>query len=420
MWIAILISVITIVLIMLRPKPLNEGTAAAMGAFLMLGSSQVLPQELPALLQDIAPILLFFLGLMLICVVAEKAGFFQWSAYQAVKLSKGRGWLLFFTIFALGTGITAFFFNDATALLLTPVVFTLVSELKLNPLPYVFTCAFIANTASLLLPVSNPVNLLPFTAFHLTLGEYLHYLLLPSIAAIAVNIAVFYFLFRHKISARFEASNLTCPPKDFLFKYTCTVLVVIAIAYLVVSFYGLPLFWVALGGALLLVGGGLALHLRPHEIRSGIFWSILLFIFSLSVVVKGLGNSGVITALGNTLSHSFPQGSLRAIAAVSLGSALGSNFINNWAMMMVSVSSLASANSHPDSSLIYGAILGADIGPNLTIVGSLSSMLWLAILRQRGLNISPWQYFKVGIVLTPVMLAASILSLYAVGQLSGQ
>jgi len=179
-----------------------------------------------------------------------------------------------------------FFSNDATALLLTPVVFTLVSELKLNPLPYVFTCAFIANTASLLLPVSNPVNLLPFTAFHLTLGEYLHYLLLPGVAAIAVNIVVFYFLFRHKISARFEASNLTCPPKDFLFKYTCIVLGFIAIAYLVVSFYGLPLFWVALGGALLLMGGGLALGLRPHEIRSGISWSILLFIFSLSAPIS--------------------------------------------------------------------------------------------------------------------------------------
>jgi arsenical pump membrane protein len=135
MWIALSISVITLVLIMLRPKPLNEGTAAAIGAFLMLISGQVLPQQLLAVLQDVAPILLFFLGLMLICVAAEKAGFFQWSAYQAVNLAKGKGQLLFFTIFALGTGITAFLSNDATALVLTPIVFTLVSKLKLNPLP---------------------------------------------------------------------------------------------------------------------------------------------------------------------------------------------------------------------------------------------------------------------------------------------
>jgi len=165
------------------------------------------------------------------------------------------------------------------------------------------------------------------------------------------------------------------------------------------------------------MGGGLGLRLRPHEIRSGISWSILLFIFSLSVVVKGLENSGVIAALGNTLSHSFPQGSLEAIVAVALGNALGANFINNWSVMMVSVSSLGSANPCPDRSLIYAAILGADLGPNLTIVGSLSSMLWLAILRQRGLDISPWQYFKVGSVLTPLLLAASIGILCAIMQL---
>jgi len=299
--------------------------------------------------------------------------------------------------------------------LLTPIVFTLVTQLKLNPLPYVFTCAFVANTASLLLPVSNPVNLLPFTAFHLTLGEYLDYLLLPSIVAIAVNVVVFCFLFRHSISAHFETSGLSCPAKGVLFKYTCIVLGFIAIAYLVFSSYGLPLFWVTLGGALLLIGGGLASHLHFREIGSGISWSILLFIFGLSIVIKGLENGGIVASLGSILTHSFLRGSVEAIVTVSLGNALGSNFMNNWSMMMISVSSLGSLNPAPDSSLIYAAILGADLGPNLTIVGSLSSMLWLAILRQRGLDISPWQYFKVGIVLTPLMLAACIWSLYAFG-----
>jgi arsenical pump membrane protein len=137
----------------------------------------------------------------------------------------------------------------------------------------------------------------------------------------------------------------------------------------------------------------------------------LLFVFSLSVVVKGLENGGVIAALGDSLTSSFPQGSFLSIATISLGTALGSNFINNWSMMMISVSSLESVN--PSPSLIYAAILGADLGPNLTIVGSLSSLLWLAILRQRGLNLSPWQYFRVGAILTPPMFALSMGSLYA-------
>jgi arsenical pump membrane protein len=419
MWIALSISVITLILIMLRPKPLNEGTAAAIGAVLMLICGQVLPEQLLALLQGVAPILLFFLGLMLICLAAEKAGFFQWSAYQAVKLAKGKGQLLFFTIFALGTGITVFLSNDATALVLTPIVFTLVSRLKLNPLPYVFTCAFIANTASLLLPVSNPVNLLPFTAFHLTLGEYLRYLLLPGVVGIGVNVLIFRLLFRHEISADFKAKNLTSPPRDAFFRYTCLALGFIVVAYLAISFHGLPLFWAALGGGLLLISGGLTLRrLRLREIGSGISWSILLFIFSLTVVVKGLGNSGVIAALGNALAQSFPQESLAAITTIAVGNALGSNLINNWSMMMVSVSSLGLANPLPVPSFIYAAILGADLGPNLTIVGSLSSMLWLVILRQRGLDISPRQYFRVGLILTPPLLAASIGCLYLMTRLA--
>jgi len=419
MWIALSITLITLVLIMLRPKPLNEGTAAAIGACLMLISGRVLPEQLLAVLQDIAPILLFFLGLMLICVAAEKAGFFQWSAYQAVKLARGKGQLLFFTIFALGTGITAFLSNDATALVLTPIVFTLVSRLKLNPLPYVFTCAFIANTASLLLPMSNPVNLLPFTAFHLTLGEYLRYLLLPSVVGIGVNMLIFRLLFRHEISADFKAGNLAYSSRDAFFKYTCLALGFIVVAYLAISFHGLPLFWAALGGGLLLIGGGLTLRrLRLSEIGSGISWSILLFIFSLTVVVKGLENSGFIAALGNALAQSFPQVSLTAITTVAVGNALGSNLINNWSIMMVSVSSLGLVNPLPAPSFIYAAILGADLGPNLTIVGSLSSMLWLVILRQRGLDISPRQYFRVGLILTPPLLAASIGSLYLMTRLA--
>lgn len=418
MWIALSIALVTVALIMLRPRPLNEGTAAAVGAFLMLISGQVSISQLPGILEYVAPILFFFLGLMLICVGADKAGFFKWSAYQAVNLAKGKGRLLFFTVFALGIAITAFFSNDATALVLTPIVFTLVRELKLNPLPYVFTCAFIANTASLLLPISNPVNLLPFTAFHLTLGEYLLYLMLPGVVGIGVNVLVFYLLFRRSISCNFEVriSPLT---KEAFFKYASIALGFIAVAYLVTSYQGLPLFWVALGGGLLLVFGGLVLRrLCPNEIASGISWSILLFIFSLSVVVEGLENSGFIATLGAILGNSFSQESFKGIAAVAVCNALGSNLINNWSMIIVSTSSLGIVNPSPAPSLIYAAILGADLGPNLTIVGSLSSMLWLVILRQRGLDLSPKQYFRVGLVLTPPLLAATIGCLYLMARIA--
>jgi arsenical pump membrane protein len=174
---------------------------------------------------------------MLISIVADRAGFFAWCAVSRSSL-RGKGPLLLLTVFGLGAVVTAFFSNDATALILTPIVFALVTRLKLDALPYVFACAFIANTASMLLPVSNPVNLLAVGEFRLTLGEYLKFLLLPSLLVIAVNVGLFYFIFRNSIS-RISRSH-TAPPKvdDF---YRGRQLAVTIVGYLLVSVYGLPL-----------------------------------------------------------------------------------------------------------------------------------------------------------------------------------
>ena len=200
MVLTLVIFVLAVALVMVRPRPFNEATAAALGAAVMLIVGLVSPSQAWDVLQVNANVLLFFLGLMIISIVAEQAGFFEWCAYKAVKLARGKGPALLGIVFGLGTLLTAFFSNDATALILTPVVFTLVKRLKLNPLPYCFACAFIANTASMLLPVSNPVNLLAVSRFGLTLGEYLKFLLLPSVLVIALNIGLFGIIFRKDIS----------------------------------------------------------------------------------------------------------------------------------------------------------------------------------------------------------------------------
>ncbi len=183
---------------MVRPRPFNEATAAALGAVVMLIVGIVSPLQIWEVLQANANVLLFFLGLMIISIIAEQAGFFEWCAFKSVKLAHGQGPALLSIVFGLGALLTAFFSNDATALILTPIVFTLVTRLKLNALPYVFACAFIANTASMLLPVSNPVNLLAVGKFKLTLGEYLKFLLLPSILVIALNMGIFSLIFRQE------------------------------------------------------------------------------------------------------------------------------------------------------------------------------------------------------------------------------
>ena len=404
---------------MVRPKPLNEATAALLGALLMVVVGKVSPGQTFEVLKSSANILLFFLGLMIICAIADRAGFFEWSALKAIGLAKGKGRRLLLVLFGLGTVITAFFSNDATALVLTPIVFVLVTKLRLNPLPYVFACAFIANTASMLLPISNPVNLLPVDKFGLTLGEYLRFLLAPAILAILINVALFLIIFRKAISASFKYIDLEHSIKsDGFFMFTCFGLALTAISYIFTSLYGKPLSWPALGGAAFLLIGGFAFRrLSLKKVNSGISWSILLFIFSLALLVKGLDNSGVTKHLGEALSNLYSENHLGAVLATSFGTAIGSNLINNWSMMMVSVSSLGSIGSSmpiPHQGLIYSTILGADLGPNITILGSLSSMLWLVLLRQRGLDIHPLQYLKLGLVVTPIMLIAVALSLYAV------
>jgi arsenical pump membrane protein len=413
----------TLALVMVRPKPFNEATAAALGAAVMLISGIVTPTQALQVLEVNANVLLFFLGLMLICTVADRAGFFEWCAFKAVKMACGSGTRLLAVVFGLGALITAFFSNDATALVLTPIVFVLVSRLKLDPLPYVFACAFIANSASMLLPVSNPVNLLAVGRFDITLGEYFKFLLLPSVLVVLVNMGLFALIFRKTISG---SSCGDLPGQrvkvDAFFQAVCSCLGLIALGYVVSSAYGLALAWPALAGGILLLAVGFGFgRLKIRTVASGLSWFIFLFIFSLAVLVKGLDNAGVTAALASGLANLASNGQLHGLFAAVLGTAMGSNLINNWSMMMVSVSSLGALAGQPAFSpaLVYGAVMGADLGPNIAILGSLSSMLWLLLLRQRGLDIRPVQYLKLGLIVTPPLLIIGTLALYACSRLWG-
>jgi arsenical pump membrane protein len=418
---SLIIFVLAIALVMVRPRPFNEATAAALGAAAMLIAGIVSPVEAWQVLQANANILLFFLGLMVISVLADRAGFFEWCAYKAVKLAHGSGPALLGVVFGLGAVLTAFFSNDATALILTPIVFALVTRLKLNALPYVFACAFIANTASMLLPVSNPVNLLAVGRFSVTLGEYLKFLLLPSVLVIAANMLLFRLIFRRAISTVAQNDHGPEPVKvDRFFLTVSVALVLIAVGYILVSIYGLPLSYPAAGGALLLLSLGVAFRrIKFRQLTGGISWYIFLFIFALAILIRGLENIGVIKLLAEGLAKLASHGPLQALLSVTFGTAIGSNLINNWSMMMVSVSSLGNLAPGFDRTLIYGSIMGADLGPNIAILGSLSSMLWLVLLRQRGLDIHPIQYLKLGLIVAPILLIIGVLSLYLCGLVWG-
>jgi len=417
---SIIIFVLTLALVMLRPPHIDEAQAAALGGLLMVLCGAVRPLEAVQVLAASWNVFLFFLGLMTLSALAEEAGFFDWIAAHAVKASGGNTRRLFINVFAIGILISTFLSNDATALVLTPIVFTLVTQLGLKPLPFMFACTFIADTASLTLPVSNPVNILMLDLFPQNLGQYVRYLLAPSVLAIAINVGFFLWLFRRDLVGINGPGAIASPERAIrhrpFFRYVLGVLAVVAASYVLFSARGWPLSFVALGGGAALLAGGIAwrqtdLRRLGHEIS----WPLFPFIAGMLIVVQGVQNAGLTARLGQLLLGLAGTSALQAALAGAFGSALTCNLINNVPTMMLmrsALHSLAGASAPVQHALIYSTILGSDLGPNITIIGSLATMLWLLILQRKGLKVSPLQYFKIGIVVTPLMLAAGAFAIW--------
>jgi len=411
------IFVATLVAIMVRPFKLNEAIAAAAGAILMVVGGFIRPDEVLNVLAHEWNTFGFFLGLMVISAFAEEAGIFEALANAAARWGKGNAVRLYLAVFAVGATISIFLTNDATALILTPVVYALVTRLRLPVLPFMFACTFIADTASFVLPVSNPINIIIQNAFGSSLGTFLRFLLLPSLVAIGLNAALFLWLFRRSLSQKYElqqpAQRKTHNPRLLL---VCSgILGLIAVSYVLGSVLQWPLSFVALGGAALMFIATLSLRrIQLLVIARRISWSIFLFIGGMFVVVRAVENLGFTAAFGSALLRLAGGKPFRAVLLVAGGTALGSNLINNVPMSLVMVSALhhLPLNTPAYHSLAFAAMFGADLGPNLTTVGSLATMLWLLILRRKGLEVSTWQYFKLGMIFVPALIVIGSLLIW--------
>ncbi|MGI8552017.1 MAG: ArsB/NhaD family transporter [Dehalococcoidia bacterium] len=414
---ALVIFTLSLLAVLTRPRGISEAVSSVAGAALMLLATIVPVSQAAHLLLDSWNVLLFFAGLVLVSWATEQSGFFRWIALWAGRLAGGDTRRLLLNVFGLGVLISTFLSNDATALLLTPVVVALTQEIDLPALPFALACTFIADTASVTLPVSNPINVLFLESFRgIHLGAYLQHLLLPSLAAITINIAVFLLLFRGKTGPSFRGAALTAPREAIkeprFFRYTLVCLAILCPAYLAGSLLGWPLSLVALAGAAALVLGGIGFGALPAAQVRHSPWTIVPFIAGLLVLVQGLENAGVSAWLGTQLVNAAGHGRLPGVLATVFGSALGANLLNNVPMATVLASSIRGAHVRPLAlrrGLIYAAIFGCDIGPNLTIVGSLSTILWLVLLRGRGVQVTSWQYIRTGLIVTPPMLLAGAL-----------
>jgi arsenical pump membrane protein len=356
----------------------------------------------------------FLIGMMLLAEVARKEGLFDWLAAQAVRHADGSAKRLFLIVYIVGTIVTVLLSNDATAVVLTPAVYAATRAAKVEPLPYLFICAFIANAASFVLPISNPANLVVFGQQMPPLAEWLRTFALPSLAAIVATFVALRWAQRRDLKG-VVAEIGEIAPLTVAGKLAASGIVMTAVALLTASKLGwdlgLPTFiaGAAVTAIVLVIG-----RQSPLPVLRDISWSVLPLVAGLFILVEGLNRTGVLTALAGVLKDASAAAPQATSWIAGIVVAIASNLVNNLPMGLIAAttSQIAQVPTH-----VTGAILiGVDLGPNLSVTGSLATILWLIALRREGENVGAVRFLKLGfIVMTPALLL-SLLALSAVSR----
>jgi arsenical pump membrane protein len=392
-----------------RPWNLPEFIWAMAGAMLLV-VLRLLPwqQALGAAAKG-TDVYLFLIGMMLLAEIARTEGLFDWLAAQAVRHAQNSARRLFLIVYAVGTLVTVFLSNDATAVVLTPAVYAATRAAKVEPLPYLFICAFIANAASFVLPISNPANLVVFGSGMPALMQWLRTFGLPSVAAILATYAALRWTQRRSLDAKvagvMDAPSLRLGGKLAAAGIALTAVVLLGASALDCQL-GLPTF---IAGALVSAAVVMIGRQSPIPILKDISWSVLPLVAGLFVLVEGLDRSGALRSLAGILHETASRapGETSWIAATIV--AIGSNLINNLPMGLIAATTSQAAQVPAP---MTGAILiGVDLGPNLSVTGSLATILWLIALRREGENVLARQFLKIGLIVMPPALLLSLAAL---------
>jgi arsenical pump membrane protein len=395
-----------------RPWNWPEFVWAIAGA-VMLVLFNLLPwQEAAAAVGRGTDVYLFLIGMMLLSEVARREGLFDWLATQAVRHARGSAKRLFLITYLVGTLVTVFLSNDATAVVMTPAVYAATRAGQVEPLPYLLICAFIANAASFVLPIANPANLVVFGGQMPALSQWLHYFAGPSFVAIVVTYVILRLMQRPALDAKVAIVE-DVPPLT-----SGGTLAAIGIALTVVVLLSASAFERPLGLPAFCAGASLTTIVlvvarqSPLPIFKNVSWSVLPLVAGLFVLVAGVNQTGVLAALARNL-HDFATASPQATSWIAgMVVAVASNLINNLPAGLV-----AAAASHAAQvpTQVAGAILiGADLGPNLSATGSLATMLWLIALRREGENVTAVGFLRYGLFVMPPALVLSLLTLSAI------
>lgn len=427
MAIAAIIFLLTLIFVIWQPKGLGIGWTATIGAMLALMTGVIGMDDIPVVWDIVWNATFAFIAIIIISLLLDEAGFFKWVALHVARFAKGNGHWLFAFIVLLGAVVSAFFANDGAALILTPIVIAILLALRFSPattLAFIMAAGFIADTASLPLVVSNLVNIVSADFFKVPFDRYALVMVPVNLVSVLASLVVLYGFYRKDVPSVYALEWVDEPNSAITDKATFTtgwvVLAALLFGFFVFEPMGVPISVIAgLGALVLLIVAYMGKKLSIMPVVKNAPWQIVIFSLGMYLVVYGLKNAGLTDYLATLLQGLEQQGLLVATVGTGFLSAILSSVMNN--MPTVLIQALAIDGAHITSpmikeAMVFANVIGCDLGPKITPIGSLATLLWLHVLATKNIQVSWGYYFKVGMILTIPVLLATLVAL--VGWLS--
>ncbi len=410
------IFLITLLFVIWQPRGLQIGTTAVIGAAVALIADVVSISDIWIVYEIIWDATLAFIGIIILSMVLDEIGFFEWAALKMAKLSNGSGHRMFFYSIILGAFVSALFANDGAALILTPILLSKMNILKLNTktiLAFLLAGGFISDSASLPFVFSNLTNIVTANYFDIGFTQFISNMILPYIVSVMASMVILWLVLRRDIPTTVNIDLLKNPSEVIkhrgLFNFSWFFLALLLGGYFIGDAYNIPISVFALGGGVLFLA--IATYTKTVEPKHIIIeapWQVVWFSLGLYIVVYGLKNAGLTDSVHEILLFLNTQSQTIAVVGTGFLAAFLSAFMNNMPTIMVMDIALVNI---ANEAMIYANIIGCNLGPKMTPFGSLATLLWLHTLDKKGVKISFWSYSKFGLIVTPPVLLIVLLSL---------